>query len=671
MPERLNTSPNNIRIALILICTLLLLAGYYLVHKPVTPEIAAAIAIGLWRVLTAFAILMLSATLGRAAGMRFDAARLSGVVLQAGLGMGILSVYMLVGGSFLGINWITLGVIPALFLIVFRNSMIGWMISFGRGVKQLWDETGAFEKTIALIITFIFVISLTAALAPPLKYDARMYHLVIPQTYIQQGRITHIPWLVMTGMPQAGEMLFTLAIWYGGLPAAAVTGWLIGWMAILGIIAFFQDGSESMRRAGWVAAASLLAGETFASSLSWAYIDWMGLFFGICCIIPLRSWSCSGEKRLLFFAGLFAGLAFTTKYTGGILLLCGFAAVAWFLYKKNREASQPIGKLLLLFIAGAAIFPLIWLLRNAIATGNPLFPFFMPAAEMDAVRLSVYQGAEPYGEWWEGFLLPFRVSLWGQESAEGYSVSIGPLLLILGIAGLLRTRPLEKVDKYAAQVGLVFFLSAWFVWAVGNRLSGYLIQTRMYYSLFPAFAVLAGLGWDAVRDIRWSGARFSRLFGTVILLSLSLSALHLSVQTIRQDSLKITAGLISEETYMDANLGWYAPALRAVNDLPGESRVLFLYEPRGLDCTPRCDPDEILDHWKISRLRNVDSSSIIPFWKQQGYNYVFVNTAGMEFLSDGSDPHHPAEEVAVLKNLLREMSLVESFGQSYQIYQVP
>ena len=45
---------------------------------------------------------------------------------------------------------------------------------------------------------------------------------------------------------------------------------------------------------------------------------------------------------------------------------------------------------------------------------------------MDAVRVSVYQGATPFGEWWEGFLLPIRATLWGLESAEGYSVSIGP-----------------------------------------------------------------------------------------------------------------------------------------------------------------------------------------------------------------------------------------------------
>ncbi len=92
-----------------------------------------------------------------------------------------------------------------------------------------------------------------------------------------------------------------------------------------------------------------------------------------------------------------------------------------------------MGKPLLFYCAGACAFPLFWLVRNLLLTGNPLYPFFIPAAEMDAIRLSVYQGAAPYGEWWEGFLIPIRATLWGMESAEGYSVSIGPLLLLLGM----------------------------------------------------------------------------------------------------------------------------------------------------------------------------------------------------------------------------------------------
>jgi hypothetical protein len=193
----------------------------------------------------------------------------------------------------------------------------------------------------------------------------------------------------------------------------------------------------------------------------------------------------------------------------------------------------------------------------------------------------------------------------------------------------------------------------------------------MYFSIFPAFTLLAALGWNAVREIRWQNARLSHLFGTVILLSLGFSMVNLVLQTITQDALRADAGLISEEAYQDHNLGWYAPAARAVNNLPAGSKTLFLYEPRGLACVPACDPDEILDHWKISRIGNSEVVSVLELWKQKGYNYLLVNQAGMRFLADGSDPHHPAGEVQALQDLLKQLQLVQSFGESYQIYKLP
>lgn len=671
MNQKTDPSPNNLRVGLILLFVFLLMGGYYLIHKPVTPEIGSAVAFAVWRLLVVLIILSLSGTIGRRLGVRVEGNLPATVVVQAGLGLGILSIVILLLGSTLGINWITMIILPLAVMIFLRKQLLGWIQAFALSFSDIWRQTGRFEKWIAGFMAVILLAAFILALAPPLKYDALMYHLVMPQTYVQQGRITHLPWLVMTGMPQCTEMLYTMALWLGGLQAAALTGWMIGLLAILGIIAFFQTGFEKGSRIGWVAAASLLAGESFASSLSWAYVDWTGLLFGVCCLTCLYVWFNTDQAEFAGVAGLFAGLAFTTKYTGGILAVCSITAVLFQIIHQTRTGIRFPVKPFLLFCVGAISFPLVWMARDLILTGNPFYPFFFPAAEMDAVRLSVYQGAVPYGEWWEGLLLPVRAALWGQESAEGYSVSIGPLLLLLGMANILRNRPLRPTEANALRLGLIFFLSAWFFWGVGNRLSGYLIQTRMYFSIFPAFAILAGLGWDAVQAIRWQNVRFSRLFGAIILLSLGLSTGSIVFQTIKQDALRVDAGLIREETYQDANLGWYAPAARAVNQLPVGAKVLFLYEPRGLACIPTCDPDEILDQWKISRLVNATKESVLNLWKQTGYNYLFVNQAGMQFLADGSDPHHPAEEVQALQDLLNQLPLVQSFGESYKIFKLP
>ncbi len=672
MPRQNDDSRSNLRTVLILLFALLVLAGYFIVHKPVTPESAAALGLAIWRILVSMFVLVLAGGIGNRTGIHVDENPLSSAVIQAGLGLGILSIYILVTGSTLGVNWITLGIIPLATCGLLYRSVLQWIRQISGSLHEMRSTTGIFEKWLAFFMLVIITASLISALAPPFHYDALMYHLVMPQTYIQQGRITHIPWLVMTGMPQCTEMIYTLAMLYGGLPTAAVTGWMIGLVAILGMVGFFFTGFQSGNRIGWVAAACLLAGETFASSLSWAYIDWTGLFFGVCCLISLQAWLNTQKTTSLTLAGIFAGLAFTTKYTGGILFLCGLSAVLYVSARNLRLTGMSLAKKVLFFCAGAVVFPSVWLARDLIITGSPVYPFFFPAAEMDKIRLSVYQGAEPYGEWWEGFLLPIRATLWGLESAEGYSVSIGPLLLILALGNVLRQRALTVAEKNSLRLGVIFFLSLWVMWGIGNRLSGYLIQTRMYFAIFPAFAILAALGWDAIGGTRWQTIRLSRVFGAMIILSLGLSMVNLVLQTIKQDALRVTTGFSSENDYLDLNLGWYAPAARAVKELPTGSKTLFLYEPRGLACIPNCDPDEILDHWKISRLTaKANAVTELELWKQNGYNYLLINQAGMDFLADGKDPHHPAVEIQALKDLLQQVTLVQTFGESYQIYQLP
>lgn len=671
MAQKSDQSANNLRVGLVLLSVFLLMAGYYLIHKPFVPETGTALGWIAWRFLVVLLILCLSGTIGRRLNLTIETNRAASMVIQTASGLGILSILILIMGSALGINWITLLLLPLVLLVLWRKYLLAWLRSFYTAITEIWRETGMFEKSIAGLIGIVLAATLVMALAPPIKYDTLMYHLTMPQSYVQQGRITHLPWLVMTGMPQSTEMLFTMAFWLGGSPAAALTGWLIGCLALLGIIAFFHSGFDKGGRLGWVAAASLLAGETFASSLAWAYVDWTGLLFGVCCLVCLFTWFNTDQAKYAGMAGLFAGMAFTTKYTGGILFLCSLVALIVQLSGKKRVGGNFDAKTLLYFIAAAGIFPLFWFARNLLLTGNPVYPFFFPAAQMDALRLGVYQGAEPYGAWWEGLLLPVRASLWGLESAEGYSVSIGPLLLLLGLANVLRNRQLKPTEADALRLGLIFFLSAWIFWALGNRLSGYLIQTRMYFSLFPAFAVLAALGWDAVSDIRWQGIHLRRVFGVVIFLALGISTGGTLLQAVRQDAPRAAAGLISEDAYLDANLGWYAPAVKSVNRLPAGSKTLFLYEPRGLACVPGCDPDEILDQWKISRVGYATDESVIRYWKLKGYNYLLVNLAGMNFLADGSDAHHPADEVRALRVLLEEIPVVQTFGESYTIYKLP
>ena len=126
------------------------------------------------------------------------------------------------------------------------------------------------------------------------------------------------------------------------------------------------------------------------------------------------------------------------------------------------------------------------------------------------------------------------------------------------------------------------------LWALGNQLSGNLIQTRYYFSIFPAFAVLAAAGEYGLRQLHIPRVRLERISAALVLLALGLNLLEVGHSVLKQGSPQAALGIKSEAAYLADNLGWFQPAMQAVRDLPEGARTLLLYEPRSLYCAPRC-----------------------------------------------------------------------------------
>ena len=311
-----------------------------------------------------------------------------------------------------------------------------------------------------------------------------------------------------------------------------------------------------------------MAGYTLAIACAWAYVDWLGLYFGVACLIALDGWRNNGDKIWLVLAGAMAGFAFGTKYTAGVLAIAAGVTLLFHLFQRKAKLLPAVG----LFAGSALLVVLPWLLRNTIYTGNPFYPFFFPAGDMDAVRIGVYQGLPTWGNWQDILLLPWRATYLGVESAGGYSVSVGPLLLGLGALAWLGSRKLETESRAGLQNAALLAISGLVIWVVGNQVSGYLIQTRMYFSLFPAFAVLAAYGYEGLSGVYIPQVRLGRIVQALIVLVLVLNGLQAWVDTAQKNPVPVILGLTTQEDYLAQNLGWFQPAMQAITELPAGSR---------------------------------------------------------------------------------------------------
>jgi len=208
------------------------LIGYVAGHKPFSAEELLVWLKALWQFSVAAAILTLAGGLGERI-LPAAPESLVRAAITAGVGLGVFSLVTLGVGLFLGAGaGFSTGVLLAAALLAGRN-IPRWLKNF-RALNCLAPAPPLFTFLLALIL----LLQLLTALAPPLAFDALVYHLALPQLALHTGRIAYTPDLMFAGMPQMAETLYLLALSLGGQSAATALGLLIGLLACLGLAGY-------------------------------------------------------------------------------------------------------------------------------------------------------------------------------------------------------------------------------------------------------------------------------------------------------------------------------------------------------------------------------------------------------------------------------------------------
>jgi hypothetical protein len=628
--------------------------GYFVTHKPIDLGFVLRLGEITVSLVSGFVIVLAAAGIGSRLTCRVELNTPTGAFTQLALGTGILGIAMLALGVTIGvigwINWAVLIVIA----ILFRKDIQRWWSSW-KTMNTYSQQAGLFEKLIVISLVLAALITLSNALAPPVKYDALVYHLVFPKIYNDAGKISFLP-NFFWGMPQLGEMLYTLAVSLSGLKSAAVLGWSLNWFAVLGMLSFAAE--LHGERPAWVTVVALLCGYSFLASMPAAYVDWMALFFGLATLVTLQKWNDTNSNLYLILAGCFTGFAMGCKYSAGVLFIAGDAVI----FLKKRSQGLP-------YLFRYAIFALIsfspWVVKNLLATGNPLYPFFFPAGVVDQMRLEFYR-IPPERSWQDAILLPFRATFIGIEGGPGYGATIGPLLLALSPLGLLRK---NRDFRLSEQVYWVFMIVGLLAWIIAAQISGFLIQTRLYYGIFPGIAVTAGLGYKQISGLRVGSVRAGNVVGALIILVMTLTLIQISVQTVQSGVGDYLTGKFNQTEFLEQNLGWYARAMGGIDDLPDSASVLMLWEPRSLYCLPKCVADEVIDRWKHDRTKGNEADRILEGWRSKGYSHLLYYKLGAEFVRY-EDKRYLPDDWETLDVLLSSLPPPVDFGGAYYLYRL-
>ena len=210
----------------------------------------------------------------------------------------------------------------------------------------------------------------------------------------------------------------------------------------------------------------------------------------------------------------------------------------------------------------------------------------------------------------------------------------------------------------------------WVAVGAGGLFSAALTQPRVYLSLFPGIALLAARGFEGLWEIRLAKIRLGALAAVLAVLVMIVQAVSFGNFWVASGVPNFLAGAQSDQTFLENNLGWYAKAMETVRTLPGGSRVLMLWEPRGFYCGEKCQADATIDRWYLAMRLDGSAETALAAWKGEGWTYVLIFDDGAAFERAGRTDYSPPDwqELDRLRSLLTP---IPSFADGYSLYKIP
>jgi hypothetical protein len=399
-----------------------------------------------------------------------------------------------------------------------------------RELSEANRSTGWSAKLVAAAFLGVVLYAGLAAMAPLTGSDALHYHFAEPRLMLLHGYYANFynthsfllgqgHLLILAGLALGSEKFALGLLWLGGVLTALAGACLARrWMPATG---------------AWLVALAFVISPVVFWQMSTAGAPdmWIAFYTTMCVLLIVRG-AKGGLLIDVALAGAFAGQIAGAKYTGCIIA----ASLAVALMRETR-AMKP-----LFVFVGSALGVGIWpYLRNAIWTGDPVFPFFMDKlypARVNAEALAALV-ADTRSNIGRGLWVVLKFPLFaGLESTRiGLWQFLGPVCLALAPLVFLAWK---KTALWRVVV------TTWIISALAIGMTSGLLRFTVPVMALGLAAVMAGVwsipreGWKVVRFLAWSS----------IGLFLALSAGGLFFYAL--PAVKAAVGLTSKEAYLQA-----------------------------------------------------------------------------------------------------------------------
>jgi hypothetical protein len=595
--------------------------AYYTVHKPFTTSIILAIVDRTADLAILAVLLLFSAALGsRVLRADLKLAGLEDLLFSTGLGLGFLSLGTL-GLGLLGLlhRWLFW---LLLVLLVAANSRRMTTIARNLSSRRRWGKPSRLSMLLGTFLGVTFLLALASTLTPPVEWDALVYHLAGPKTYIEAGRVLWVPDNFHLSFPALTEMLFLGGMLLKGDILARLVHLTYGVLTVAAIYAFSRKHFDGL--------VPLLAAVLFASMptavtiATWAYVDLALAFYAFMAFFAVINWLDTPQNsRWLLVAGILSGMAMSVKYTGLTSLVVASVLVLVTAFRTRTDYRRwLVGLMVMIVVAVALASP--WYLKNLAYTGNPVYPYLLGGRGWNQLRnmwlTSIGVRMSPL----RLLLLPWDITVLGTQGTEAFDATISPYFLALLPLALFVHKKHRMLLPLAISSLTIYVL---WIAAGAATYSTFVLRSRILLPCFAPLSILAAYVVYSLQELDRKAFSLQRFVLMAIAIGLGINLVSQGLAFVGDDPLPFIVGGESREAYLRRHLadGHYDALSQINNGLPSSAKVVFFWEPRSYYCERQCLPDVVFDRFSQLALTYDSAEEIAQALHREGISHVLVN----------------------------------------------
>lgn len=473
-----------------------------------------------------------------------------------------------------------------------------------RDLSESRTSSPRFAQTLVALALLLAVI---ASLAPPIAKDSLLYHFSVPKAFVTQHSNGFIDGNIASYLAMGTEMHYVWAMLLGGLqsPRAAEAGagavsFLFFPLVLLSVYGWSRELNISRK---WAVIASALVATvpTAFHVASSGYIDLALALFITLATYSLTRWWKKQTWNWAVMMAIFLGAALSIKLTA-VFVVAGFALIVLLRARTGDGTGRVVGEgFAALLLAGAIASP--WYIRTWIATGSPVFPFYMSiwpgkVDGWDVERSNLFQAMNSqYGGVDENKLnlvtAPVRASVAAQPEQAAYYDGVLGVAFLIGspvlVWGLWKFDLAIEIKIAAGIAGIIYLF-----WLFSSE------QLRYLLPILPLLAICIAAAAEAVTKTR---ATLDKVVRCSLVAACVCGAVTSFAWFCQKAPMRVVLGGETRDQYLTRNLDYYSYYQSINTSIPAESRVWLINMRRDTyNIDRQVFSDYLFEDWTLRKL---------------------------------------------------------------------